>query len=299
VAVTGTARLVLLRARELAATAVVASRGIDRSAVRNACARVLRARALVWSERTVLWPKALTVYLPQSYLARMPADDQRHIEGELAGELAECCRIGEAAPQVVVRLAGDPALSRGLRVWAHSEVPDRAEVERGRSPAAPDPLEEFGRRAAAEAGPTLRLPADEQPDADLPAPQPPNPSGQTEPAPPPAAVAVWRDDGRRMPVEEAGMAGVLVGRDADGAGRVHDERASARHCRFLADGGDRVWVEDLGSRNGTWVSGARTDGARELVHGDDVRVAGVRFVVSGAPPADDGGAGNHAPPAAG
>jgi pSer/pThr/pTyr-binding forkhead associated (FHA) protein len=50
-----------------------------------------------------------------------------------------------------------------------------------------------------------------------------------------------------------------------------DEFASARHARFepRADG---VWVEDAGSTNGTYVNGARIDGAQRLRPGDVVRV---------------------------
>jgi pSer/pThr/pTyr-binding forkhead associated (FHA) protein len=50
-----------------------------------------------------------------------------------------------------------------------------------------------------------------------------------------------------------------------------DDFASALHARFepRADG---VWVEDAGSTNGTFVNGARIEGARRLRPGDVVRV---------------------------
>ena len=50
-----------------------------------------------------------------------------------------------------------------------------------------------------------------------------------------------------------------------------DEFASARHVRFEPRR-DGVWVEDLGSTNGTYVNGSRIDGARRLAAGDIVRV---------------------------
>jgi hypothetical protein len=50
-----------------------------------------------------------------------------------------------------------------------------------------------------------------------------------------------------------------------------DEFASARHVRFEPRR-DGVWVEDLGSTNGTYVNGSRIDGARRLAAGDVVRV---------------------------
>jgi hypothetical protein len=50
-----------------------------------------------------------------------------------------------------------------------------------------------------------------------------------------------------------------------------DEFASARHVRFEPRR-DGVWVQDLGSTNGTYVNGIRIDGARRLSSGDVVRV---------------------------
>jgi hypothetical protein len=50
-----------------------------------------------------------------------------------------------------------------------------------------------------------------------------------------------------------------------------DEFASARHVRFEPRR-DGVWVQDLGSTNGTYVNGVRVDGARRLEPGDIVRV---------------------------
>ena len=50
-----------------------------------------------------------------------------------------------------------------------------------------------------------------------------------------------------------------------------DEFASARHARIEARR-DGVWVEDLGSTNGTYVNGARVEGARRLGAGDLLRV---------------------------
>jgi hypothetical protein len=50
-----------------------------------------------------------------------------------------------------------------------------------------------------------------------------------------------------------------------------DEFASARHVRFEPRR-DGVWVQDLGSTNGTLVNGVRIDGPRRLEPGDVVRV---------------------------
>jgi len=50
-----------------------------------------------------------------------------------------------------------------------------------------------------------------------------------------------------------------------------DEFASTRHAR-VAPRGDGVWVEDLGSTNGTYVNGMKLTRPRRLEPGDVVRV---------------------------
>jgi FHA domain len=50
-----------------------------------------------------------------------------------------------------------------------------------------------------------------------------------------------------------------------------DEFASARHVR-VEPRRDGVWVQDLGSTNGTYVNAVRIDRPRKLVDGDVVRV---------------------------
>lgn len=58
-----------------------------------------------------------------------------------------------------------------------------------------------------------------------------------------------------------------------------DEFASARHVR-IDPRRDGVWVQDLGSTNGTYVNGIRIDGPQRLTPGDVVRVGEteLRFV---------------------
>jgi hypothetical protein len=51
----------------------------------------------------------------------------------------------------------------------------------------------------------------------------------------------------------------------------NDEYASARHARFEPRQ-DGVWVQDLGSTNGTYLNGARLEGPRRVTPGDIVRV---------------------------
>ncbi|HEX7526674.1 MAG TPA: FHA domain-containing protein, partial [Gaiellaceae bacterium] len=57
-----------------------------------------------------------------------------------------------------------------------------------------------------------------------------------------------------------------------------DEYASSRHARFEPRRGG-VWIEDIGSTNGTFVNGIRLTRERKLVPGDVVRIGetDVRF----------------------
>ncbi len=50
-----------------------------------------------------------------------------------------------------------------------------------------------------------------------------------------------------------------------------DEFASVRHAR-IEPRRDGVWVEDIGSTNGTYVNGARLSAPRRLAPGDVIRV---------------------------
>jgi hypothetical protein len=298
--VTGTAKLVWLRARELVHTAVVASCGIDREAVLRACARVLDSRALRWSEHTVMWPQTLVVYMPADYLDGFSTQEQRGIETDLAATLAQRCRIDDAAPHVIVYLAADPSLTRTLRVCAHTDVRDRADIELVGAASPPDPLAVFGWSLDDGRQSTSPMPAEERPDSADPKPVEDDEAGptpgeapdvaadgageRTQPAPPPAALTVWRADGVHVPVDEADADGLVVGRDGEGACRLTDERVSARHCRlWYRDATGTLWVEDLGSRNGTSVNDKRIDRPTQLVIGDDLRAGGLRFSVVDGP----------------
>ena len=59
-----------------------------------------------------------------------------------------------------------------------------------------------------------------------------------------------------------------------------DEFASAEHAR-LESRRDGLWVEDVGSTNGTFVNGARVTTPRRLGKGDIVRVGQTDFRVDG------------------
>jgi pSer/pThr/pTyr-binding forkhead associated (FHA) protein len=65
---------------------------------------------------------------------------------------------------------------------------------------------------------------------------------------------------------------ITVGRAASNDIRLgDDEFASGRHAR-IEPRRDGVWVEDIGSTNGTYVNGTRLGRPHKLVPGDVVRV---------------------------
>ncbi len=69
---------------------------------------------------------------------------------------------------------------------------------------------------------------------------------------------------------------ITVGR-ASGCGvHVEDAYTSNLHARvYRRDGG--VWVEDLGSTNGTWVNAEKINGPTRLGRGDLLQVGGTVF----------------------
>lgn len=62
----------------------------------------------------------------------------------------------------------------------------------------------------------------------------------------------------------------VLGRGRDASIRLVDPSVSRVHARLEVEGG-RVRVEDLGSKNGTWLGGARLAGLREIAPGDELR----------------------------
>ena len=64
--------------------------------------------------------------------------------------------------------------------------------------------------------------------------------------------------GTEIPVTQE----LLIGRSADGEGRLGDDpKLSRQHARIVPDGEGRLRIEDLGSTNGTWVNGQRVSAA--------------------------------------
>jgi DNA-binding winged helix-turn-helix (wHTH) protein len=70
----------------------------------------------------------------------------------------------------------------------------------------------------------------------------------------------------------------LLGRVEDGVAWIEAATVSRRHARILVAEGMAI-IEDLGSKNGTFVRGERILGPTPLAHGDVIRLGGVSIKV--------------------
>lgn len=69
---------------------------------------------------------------------------------------------------------------------------------------------------------------------------------------------------------------VVLGRSAVCDLQIDDDSVSRRHA-FLRLDRDSIWVDDLSSRNGTWVNGVQITSAKRLAHGDRIGVGTCEF----------------------
>jgi DNA-binding winged helix-turn-helix (wHTH) protein len=104
------------------------------------------------------------------------------------------------------------------------------------------------------------------------------------PAPPAASHRVVRmyvtTGGRQFALGEGE---IVIGRGSDAGICIDSGGVSRRHARVLVNG-DAAHVEDLGSKNGTFVAGTPITGRRRLVDGDEIRVGPVMLTFRVAPP---------------
>jgi DNA-binding winged helix-turn-helix (wHTH) protein len=64
----------------------------------------------------------------------------------------------------------------------------------------------------------------------------------------------------------------LIGRDREAVVWVDDSSVSRRHARIVIDENDAATLEDLGSKNGTYLKGRRIKGAKPLSDMDEVTI---------------------------
>ena len=79
-------------------------------------------------------------------------------------------------------------------------------------------------------------------------------------------------DGRRLPLRPGEN---ILGREDDGI-RIDSATVSRRHARISVSGAEAL-LEDLGSKNGTFVQGVRVLAPVRLNDGDEVRTGAVLF----------------------
>jgi DNA-binding winged helix-turn-helix (wHTH) protein len=90
---------------------------------------------------------------------------------------------------------------------------------------------------------------------------------------------IW--DRRRMALSEGDN---LVGRDPDAAVWIEAPGVSRRHA-LIRVGVPEATIEDLGSKNGTFVRGTRVTGSARLGDGDEIRLGSVVLIFRIPPPA--------------
>jgi FHA domain/Transcriptional regulatory protein, C terminal len=76
----------------------------------------------------------------------------------------------------------------------------------------------------------------------------------------------------------------VLGRDSDASVVISMKSISRRHARIVVSG-DAATLEDLGSKNGTWLKGRRVDGRVGLADGDEIRLGSVPLVFRADPAA--------------
>ena len=111
------------------------------------------------------------------------------------------------------------------------------------------------------------------------------PRSEPLPRPRPTGLLVRAGSGQEL-VVDADL--ISLGRSPENQVVVSDPRASRRHALIQRDG-DRFWLEDLGSTNGTYHNGIRIRERTPLQDGDSIRVGATEFTFSLRPGAGEPG----------
>jgi len=98
-------------------------------------------------------------------------------------------------------------------------------------------------------------------------------------------VASGKSAGRTIAIKRNRL---LIGRAEECDVRPLSEDVSRRHCEVLVGPAD-AWIQDLGSRNGTFVNGVKIVEKTKLADGDLIRVGALELKVSCTDPAAKAG----------
>ena len=96
--------------------------------------------------------------------------------------------------------------------------------------------------------------------------------GLPDPVEPPICWFVGRDFEFRLPDGEH-----LVGREPGVSMRLDSPKVSRHHARVTVKGRE-VLVEDLSSKNGTFVGGSRIEGTTRLKPGDEIQIGPIKLI---------------------
>ena len=114
----------------------------------------------------------------------------------------------------------------------------------------------------------------------VPLPNQPGAQELEQPPPPPKKTKRTRGAPRVLTITQGSQAGqsanladgvILIGRGADAQLNLDDDYVSTRHARVVS-GDNGIYVEDLGSTNGSYVNGQRITGPTTITLSDTVRI---------------------------
>jgi len=95
---------------------------------------------------------------------------------------------------------------------------------------------------------------------------------EVAPTSPSVAQLVW--PGRRVPLMQGE---VVIGRDLSATITIDGAGISRRHARIVPISHGNFAIEDLGSKNGTFVGGNRIVTSTLLAHGDEITIGEIRI----------------------
>lgn len=95
-------------------------------------------------------------------------------------------------------------------------------------------------------------------------------------APAPGTLEVWLVDREYIYPLKIGLN--TMGRSADNDVVVEDLYVSRRHCAILVHSDNACVLQDVASKNGTFINGVRIGGPTSLKAGDEIRICNRHFV---------------------
>ena len=91
------------------------------------------------------------------------------------------------------------------------------------------------------------------------------------------ARLILESGGERREIKVTGL--ITIGRSPEVTVQVDDKTLSREHTQVYAQGG-RIYVKDLGSKNGTYLNGALVKQPEALKQGDRIKVGPAMFTVA-------------------